>query len=311
MKNAVRLLVAGAGLAMAASVVNAQANAAPASAQVWDVQFAVDTSGPFAQGPNATAVGITLRARVGIRPYTTTNTSSAGTRNFGVGAVSGLTTTASVGGSTVLNPGATQFLMTFTDPNGNTPNQGTVNRGASSELNGSDGLPMAGFFAPFRAALTGGPSGGANSSLTNGVFDVGPDGRPRAGLISGSRNQTSGPGNPTIVGTAGDGTDTGTIGRASLDGMGNIVGGDYADIYRFIYFPKPDFSPNADRLITVDVRNLNLRYIFGVNGNSLSVTTQTANTVNFNGSFSFQVPTPGATALLGLAGLAAARRRRA
>jgi len=77
MKRTVSMVVAASGTAIMFAV-PALAQA-PATAQVWDVRFVVDSTGPFAAGPTATQVGITMFARVGILP----NTTASGTNNFG------------------------------------------------------------------------------------------------------------------------------------------------------------------------------------------------------------------------------------
>ena len=303
MKNAVRMLFAGAGMAMAMS---AFGQGAPASAQVWDIRFDVDTSGPFAAGPNATAVGITLRARVGIVPGTYV------TGNFGVSNVGG---SAGAGGA-FTNANSTNFNMTFIDPNGNSPNQGSIGRGAVGAVDGmgnvildSGGAPMAGLYPTFRGSF--GSTGGDNTNASNGVFGTNALGNAVASGIVGSRAAfNNNPGNIS------PGAPGGALGAATFDGNGfgvaNLVGG-YADVYRFIYLPKPDFTTAFDREITVNVRNINVRYLAANNGTDLftaSASTTRLFTVQPL-TFRFQVPTPGAAALLGLGGLCAARRRRA
>lgn len=96
-------LIVGGCLALAAPAL-AQA---PATAQVWDVRFVFDSSGPYMVAPGATQIGVTMYARVGILP----NTSPTGTTNFGVGRLGGAT-----------------FRMTVVDPDaaGAGANQGSV-----------------------------------------------------------------------------------------------------------------------------------------------------------------------------------------
>jgi hypothetical protein len=263
---------------------------APTSAQVWDVRFIVDSSGPFAQGPSATAVGITLVARVGLRA----NSNPLGTANFGV---------ARVGGPGNATAG---FRMTFTDAlsGGQGLNQGTIQPGstatgpfAEAARNDSSGDPVSGAFFPFRSSFDPGglPAPGDNDNQFNGAFLNNATGPVIAGNIQLDRNR-------------GWNTVPQALGVATLDAAGNITGGDYAAVYRFIYLPRPDFTGNAVRNITVDVTGMSARYIFQVNGD-LGGAGATFNLPNQ--SFTFQVPGPGAAALAALAGLAGFRRRRA
>jgi hypothetical protein len=116
---------------------------APATAQVWDVRYVVDSSGPFAAGPAATQVGITIFARVGILP----NTASSGTNNLGVSRVGGPTS-----------------IFSVTDPAAALAgqSQGSLLRGRTFEIDGRDlndvaGQPLEGMFAPFRTGFAPGP----------------------------------------------------------------------------------------------------------------------------------------------------------
>ncbi|MBL8759248.1 MAG: hypothetical protein JNK35_12550 [Phycisphaerae bacterium] len=115
---------------------------APATAQVWDVRFVVDSTGPFATGPTATQVGITMFARVGILP----NTSGSGTQNLGV---------ARVGGSNGV------FRLTFRDAHAEVMAmpQGELHRGRTTDIDGrlltdTAGQALAGHFAPFRGGFS-------------------------------------------------------------------------------------------------------------------------------------------------------------
>jgi uncharacterized protein (TIGR03382 family) len=286
-KHVVQGLVALAGLASAVSVASAQA---PTSAQVWDVRFIVDSAGPFAAGPSATAVGITLVARVGLRA----NSNPLGSTNFGV---------ARVGGAGTPTLG---FRMTFTDAlsGGQGLNQGTIQPGATAfgqfaeaPRNDASGDALAGAFYPFRSSFDPGglPAPGDNDNPFNGTF-VNPATGPTVAT------------NITIDRARGWNTVPQALGVATLDAAGNITGGDYAAVYRFLFVPRQDLTAQAVRDITVSVTGMSARYVFQVNGDLGSAGA----TFNLpNSTFSFQVPGPGAAALAALAGLAGLRRRRA
>jgi hypothetical protein len=287
-KHVVQGLVALAGLASAVSVASAQA---PTTAQVWDVQFVVDSAGPFAAGPSATAVGITMVARVGIRE----NTSQFGTANFGV---------ARVGGNGTATSG---FRMTFVDAlsAGQGLSQGTLGRGntatgpfADIPRTDTSGDPLAGAYFPFREGFSAGglPNAGENENPFNGNFVTNAAGNPVFTALTLSRSR-------------GWNTVPQPQGVATLDGAGNIVSGEYAPIYRFLYIPREDLTLQAVRQIAVTVQGATARYTFDVQGdNGL---TSTTNYPLPTQTFTFTVPSPGAAALVSLAGLAALRRRRA
>jgi uncharacterized protein (TIGR03382 family) len=276
---------------------SAQVGGAPTSAQVWDVRWIVDSSGPFAEGPSATAVGLTLVARVGIRPNTGVIFPTA---NFGVSRIGGAGSPSS------------GFHVTFSDAlsAGLGLSQGTLQQGATAQgpfaeapRNDADGnvpatgQPLAGAFFPFREAFsTGGlPNPGSNADAFNGTLD-----NPATGTPSFS--------NLTVDRARGWNTVTTPLGVATLDAAGNITGGDYAAIYRLIYIPREDTTPQGIRNITMTTSGASARYIFNVSGDFAT------GSGNFNiptFTTTFQVPGPGAAALMGLAGLAAMRRRRA
>lgn len=302
-KNVALSLVAAAGALSAASSVMAQTSA-PTSAQVWDVRFVVDSSGPFAAGPGATQVGITMFARVGIRPGTW-NTS-----NFGISRIGGSTT---VSGTNV-----TGFRMVFNDAYsaGRGAGQGSVAQGLTNDLDGfgltdTNGNALAGHFRYFRGAFSPqvGPNFlGSNSDPGNGSFANPALGAPEARNILGARS------NNGFIST----TDAGTNlpqGAGVVNAAGsftNTFESEAVPVYRLYYTPRNaqndgDAAGN-NRSISVSVSGMSARYIFAVNGTSGSSGT----TVNLsNQTFSFIVPTPGAAALMGLGALAAARRRRA
>jgi uncharacterized protein (TIGR03382 family) len=287
-KNIVQGLVAVAGLASAASSLLAQA---PSSAQVWDVQFVVDNSGPFAQGPNATQVGITIYARVGILP----NTSASGQSNFGV---------AKVGGS---GSATTGFRMVFSDAlsAGLGLNQGNVQRGATGDIDGraitdTNGNPLTGTFGAFRGGFTPQVSPnfvGSNTANTNGNVNNPATGSSSIFNLAHGRSLNFGSEGSGPVGAA----------TASDNNPGNLTGG-LTPVYRMYFFPREDTSLLAVRNINVTVSGIQVRYVFALNGSNASSTSDLA---LGNRTFSFQVPTPGAAALAGLAAVAGFRRRRA
>jgi MYXO-CTERM domain-containing protein len=86
----------------------------------------------------------------------------------------------------------------------------------------------------------------------------------------------------------------------------------WANLYRFLFAPRTN-SGDSERQVTVAAGG---RLLWGVGqgnfGGSNIVTASLGGPVIFtSASVTFTVPTPGAAALLGLAGLAVARRRRA
>jgi len=290
-KNVVRGLLAVTGLACAATTVSAQA---VASNQVWEVRFVVDNAGPFAQGPNATAVGITMQARVALRANTATN----GSTNLGI---------SRVGGSP--NTSGTGFLMTFADPLDSAANHGTIGRGETGEqfngsgINDSTGAALAGHFAAYRGSYAPSGSGGSNTDTSNGTFATAANGNQTVTNVVGSR--AFGNTNPGNLAPSAPG---GALGAATLNGDGTLSG-EFASIYRFIYTPRFQLGVTFPRDITVTAANMGVRYVFrdqgGGNFSAANAVVLPAQT------FTFRVPGPGAAALVGLGGLIAGRRRRA
>ncbi|MGD9689210.1 MAG: MYXO-CTERM sorting domain-containing protein [Phycisphaerales bacterium] len=257
---------------MSASALLAQA---PSSAQQWEVRFVVDSSGAFAQGPNATAVGITMEARVTILP----NGSASGTANLGI---------SRVGGSGTATSG---FRITFTDAlsAGAGLNQGSVEQGATGQaFNDTNGNPITGHFSAFRGSFS--PQSfpqfmGSNTDPGNGIAVNPATGSPILTNLVGSRQFNFG-----------------------SDGSGPVGAGEFTPIYRMIFFPREVLTADGIRNITVAVTGMSARYVYGLQGTN----AQTGSTVNLPGvNFSFQVPAPGAAAVAGLGVLALGRRRRA
>ncbi|MGQ0628068.1 MAG: hypothetical protein ACT4PL_08215 [Phycisphaerales bacterium] len=249
---------------------------APAAAQVWDVAFVVDESGPLAAGPFATAVGITIKARVAIRPNTVNNA------NFGVFRVGGVNSAG--------------FRMTFDDPGVSASEQGGLSLGLTNEVQGAgemltdlDGAALAGHFAPFRGSSTI----TRNTSPGNGTFGVEGTGAPFVTDISGSRS----------------GSFAGALGVATESVPGGPLVGEYAEVYRLVYVPREGLTGAGllSRTVTVTVRNLSVRYIHTVNGSSLSVSPVLGLA---DRTFSFTIPGPGAGVLLAGAWAWGMRRQR-
>jgi hypothetical protein len=277
-KSVVRGLIAAAGLAGTLGLSGAASAQAPATAQIWDVRFVVDTSGPFAAGASATAVGITMVARVAILP----NSSASGTRNFGVSRVGGGNGTFF---ASVNDPAAGVGTAQLTQgPTGQTDGMG-------NPLLDVNGNPLRGHFAAFRASFTPGtaPFLGDNNDPSNGISTT---------IAGGDAAMTS------IVGSRAFQYDGTPLGVATGTTLANLTGS-FASVYRFLYIPK--VGPN-NRLVTLGTQGLSVRYLHTVSGTN--ATAGAAIGLNV-GDITFRVPTPGAVALLGLGGLAAARRRRA
>jgi hypothetical protein len=271
-RGAVRTLLSAAGIAAATGIISTAQAQAPASAQRWQFAFVVDSSGPFAASETATAVGITIIARVGIMP----NSSPFGTNNLGVARVGG---------------GEGTFFMDFADPAGG-PFQSSATHGPTGEGVDTDGNPLAGHFRAFRGSFApqqGPDFVGDNNDPANGIFsNVGNNARVTSVVGSRSLNYNGTP-----------------LGVATLDAGGNIIGGDFANVYRVLFVPKPA----AARTISLSWQGLSSRYVFLDVGGGQTLSTAGPNLAN--GNVTFRVPTPGAAALLGLGALVGLRRRRA
>ncbi len=260
-RNLVRGVLSLVGVAGLASAANAQA---PASAQVWDVQFVVNRNVPN-HTDVTTLVSITMMARVSILP----NSSTSGTTNLGVSRVGGANGTLFIQASdtaATVDPVPSMFALGLSSPGFDA---GGIN-------------PLAGHYAPFRGAFAPAPVG-LNSNTSNGIYSN--------VAVTTSRL-------------------TSVVGSRTTNFDGSLLGvGDYVAIYSWDFIPKDA----AARAITVTVSGLSGRYLFRDDRGANEVgSASAAPQVNLpNQSFQFRVPTPGAAAILGLGGLAIARRRRA
>lgn len=272
---------------------------APSSAQVWDVRWVVDSAGAFAASPSATAVGITLMARVGILP----NTTSSGTANFGV---------RRVGGSGSATSG---FRVIFTDPVSAAAglNQGSVQPGHTGDVRTLDpvtgafsptGVPtilrdtegelLAGHFAPFRGSFNpqSGPLFvGSNTDPGNGSLFNPATGTPILANLIGTRAANN---------IQSDGL--GPLGAAETPTSSDPLSlvGDLTAVYRLVFFP----SAGGERTIIVNTSGATARYNFTL-GNTIAI----AQTAIRNQQIEFLVPAPGG-ATLGVLGICACARRR-
>jgi MYXO-CTERM domain-containing protein len=284
-------------LAVAGSATAAQAQFAIEARLVVDGSAdAPSTPGiqSFLPGPQATRVGLTLQARIIQNAATTV--ASAG--NYGIGGV--------------LNPAATNTAR-FTH-NDTTFSGGTYqpfSRGRTGTVLGLDGLPVAGAFGAeggrdFRAGAintaasdvngpqnNGAGANGANAASANGFF-------PAAG---GQLNFIQ-----AVVPSLSDG-----LGTSPLFAVGQFS--PWYNLYRVYFEPKPNASdPVRDVTVSFFGRFLGVTRFIGspvpqyTLGNASGITGGLLETTV---SATFQVPTPGAAALLGLGGLIAGRRRRA
>lgn len=217
---------------------------------------------------NANAVTITMQARVAIKP------TASNTNNFGVSRVGG-------------NNGT--FFISATDPANSAGAFSTFEQGATGQGNDVNSNPLAGTFLQFRQGYSPSGTGGSNTDVQNGIYTASAANAQITNLIHGRT-------------TGYDGT---PLGVASGTTVATLTGA-YADIYRFVYIPRPGTN---NRTITVNVTGISARYLFQNNGGGNMSNSSALNLPNQQ--FSFVVPTPGAAALVGLAGLAGLRRRRA
>jgi hypothetical protein len=248
---------------------------APATAQVWDVRYIADSTGPFAAGPSATQVGITIYARVGILP----NTTGSGTQNLGVARV-----------------GGTASRLTFSEESGAA--QGSVRRGLTADIDGQMltdllGRPLDGFFGPFRGSFPPGAFGtyGNNDDPSNGIINNTSAGSSSiSGLLGGRRELPP-------FGVVGAATPT------TNDPAGLV--GEPTTIFRAYYIPTLD-SGNT-RTVQLFATGFTARNCYSVALNnffaapSVPIPDQT---------ITFLVPGPGVAGVACLGAVALSRRRR-
>jgi MYXO-CTERM domain-containing protein len=245
---------------------------APSSAQRWEVRYQVDGA-----GDNATAVGITIQARVAILP----NSSASGTANFGVSRVGGA---------------ANAFFVRAADPDASLLGIHRMALGATGEVDSMgnplldvNGEALAGHFSQFRGGFPPPGPGNDNHVAFNGQFSVDVQGRAALTNVVGSRNEDY------------DGT---PLGVASVGGGGGLEGA-FANVYRFVYIP----APGSPRDVTFTSTGMTARYLFADFGNGAAGSAAAVAIGDI--SFSVRVPGPGAAGLLSVAALWGMRRRRA
>ncbi|MGD9688652.1 MAG: dockerin type I repeat-containing protein [Phycisphaerales bacterium] len=215
------------GLSLAGAAA-ALAQPAPSTAQMWEVVFAADESGPLAAGPDVTAVGITMSARITILPGT------HNTANFGISRV-----------------GGALFRMTFVDEfaAGQGLSQGSLGRGETRAVDArtlidTAAQPLAGMFAPLRGSFQPQVAPmflGSNTEANNGQFTNPVTGSPFVTNVIGGRTFNFG-----------------------ADGTGPYGHMERVPVYRVVYTPRP----GPPRMVRVDVTNIGARYIYAVSGST-------------------------------------------
>ena len=313
-KSVLAGMIAVAGLAAAA---NAQTTIEVRL--VVDGQAGAPTGIPsYLPGATATAVGLTLQARV--RTATATN--------FGITGVSSTN-------SSTLN----RFSHNDASSNGWT---GGLQRGSVSATD-TVGTALFGGFNPYRQFI------GSTITFTNNNNWNAPNGNAVAGQnrFPGATSSSSGTGvNASLPGTRtangfqsqdannrtqiqaiflsvntsvpdGDPNNPGTVPGAGAPTA--VAAGEFsawANLYRLVFVPAPNAGTELPgRSVTVSfsgVINFGSAFAFNDTAGSWLLTSTAGLTVSANSpvSATFTVPTPGAAALLGLGGLAAFRRRR-
>lgn len=282
-------------------------------------------------------VRITMLARVAIRTPTPGGP-TWNTRNFGVSRVGGANgsffATVTDGYTKATGQGVIQRAVV---PGGVSSEDG--NPVVSTDVNGN---ALAGTHWAFRQGFTPPGTGGSNTDPQNGLINnqTLPDGSNRSSITSLIQTRAVGY----------DGRPLGAATITGFDAFGvPILAGEYAEVYSFVYKPKlaaqDDYSTavrgktrdaatfptlndqiiediwttegaETNRRIQVQLDGISARYLYNVvdPASQVGVPDGTAQgSTNFNIPtirFDFRVPTPGTAATLGLAGLAALRRRR-
>lgn len=249
----------------------------------------------FLPGPQATRVGLTIQARVIQNAALTTS----GTGNYGIGGINNISGT-----------NLSRFTHNDVAFSGGTYQpfaRGRVSTDLSPPDAPSDGLPYHGAFVGPRNFR----SGAIDSPLNPGVGEENSERGNQAGATGGNAASTNGffpATGQTVTGIAAVVYNQGaTAAQYPNYGVGNFS--PWFSIYRMYFDPAPNSShPTRDVTVSLFTR------FFAVtrfSGGNYTLGGQTGATLDTTVSATFQVPTPGAAALLGLGGLIAARRRRA
>lgn len=302
-KTVLAALVSVAGLATSAYAQN--------GTYVIEVRLVVDGSAEaptgsgitsFLPGPQATRVGLTLQARV--RQTATGSNSASG--NYGIAGVVAISASSlarfnhsdaafSGGAYLALKRGVTGTAVSSNDSNpiaGFFGGENNPNDLSGPSARNFRGQGVADGTAPdVNGETNNAPAAsGANSQSANGFFNNSASGL--TGLAS--TIAAIQPANPTLYAT---GTNS-----------------PWYNLYRSYFDPQPN-SSDPVRNVTVTFTGRVLAVVrttaSPIGGRSLTTGGGNGAQNDQGASATFQVPTPGAMALLGLGGLAAARRRRA
>lgn len=271
-------------------------------------------------GPTATAVGVTLIARattegtfanLGITAMGGGGSSSAPNSVFRHNDATSNTTTA------LWTSPALAFQRGHTGSSGN--NRGLMFYGSGNTAHNFRSLISGGVEGSNPSSNNSNPApsdnpynpqtSGAGAHI-NGFVGLGGAGAPSGGLIIGATGQRAGitddgSGENPIVNYGGDGTN---------DQDANAAGNqsEWVAMYHLIFVPRANNGGVLDmtRDVTVTFSGF-FRYGTGSGSAGGAYTFVSSGLFAGGGSITFQVPTPGAMALLGLGGLVAGRRRRA
>lgn len=312
---------------------------------IMQIRFAIDGDGrnaqasnpinasltTFAPGPQATSVGLTLQARFQITGTNTRiPTAVINGRNFGLGRSSFSNTTtynaithndAIPGGRT--NRGQTTLAVDNT-ASGTTLNYGLF--GAAAEFRGQIGA-----YGTARTNVHNWNAASGNAVAGQGIFPGNPQASTVTANLAGNSRIRTNNGFQNLTGTTISGFDAQLNNAAGLAPDLNLTPGfgtafsNWENFYRVVFVPRAN-TGDGIRNITVSY-NGNLQYIAGysspsettsaliayaflANGGLYGGATNPSTPVDGLASVTFQVPTPGAAALLGLGGLVAFRRRR-
>lgn len=248
----------------------------------------------FLPGQQATRVGLTVQARLRYNG----GSALAGIGNYGIGGVT--------------NPAASNpARFTHNDVAFSGGTYQPFARGRTGSALGADGLAQAGAFGAeggrdFRAGAINTAASDWNTERTNSPTATGSNAASANGFFPAAGGQLNFV--QAVVPSLGNG-----LGTTPLFAVGTFS--PWYNLYRAYFDPKPNSSDpvrnvtvsffgrflGATRFVGSPVAQYTLGNPSGITGGLLE-TTVTA---------TFQVPTPGAAALLGIGGLLAARRRRA